>query len=90
MKKYGAENFTIEQVEECSLKEVDEREKYWIEFYGSFKYGYNATLGGDGKHYIDRELIIKLYEKYKCISDISYLTGHDAGSIRKILVQNNI
>ena len=31
---------------------LNEREKYWIEYYGSFKNGYNATLGGDGKAYI--------------------------------------
>lgn len=45
MKKYGIENFIIEQIEECSLSVVDEREKYWIEYFGSFKYGYNATKG---------------------------------------------
>ena len=53
MKKYGAENFVIEQLEECSSEIVNDREKYWIEFLGSYKYCYNATLGGDGAQYAD-------------------------------------
>ena len=60
MKKYGENNFSIEQIEECSDDIVNEREIYWIEYYGSFKYGYNATLGGDGKHYADYDLIFAL------------------------------
>ena len=43
MHKYGTEHFHIEQIEETDTPE--EREKYWIEYYGSFKYGYNATIG---------------------------------------------
>ena len=42
MNKYGIENFDIEQVEKTDSPV--EREQYWIEYYGSFKYGYNATL----------------------------------------------
>ena len=34
-------------IEETDIPE--EREKYWIEYFGSFKNGYNATIGGDGK-----------------------------------------
>ena len=50
MKKYGIENFFIEEVERLETpQQAEEREKYWIEYYGSFKYGYNATKGGDGK-----------------------------------------
>ena len=45
MNKYGIKNFIIEQIEECPYDIASEREKYWIEYYGSFKYGYNATLG---------------------------------------------
>lgn len=62
--KYGAENFKIEQIEqieECSNDILNERERYWIEYYGSFKNGYNATIGGDGKAYLDYELIYKTY-----------------------------
>lgn len=47
MKEYGIENFSVETLEETEKPE--EREKYWIEYFGSFKNGYNATIGGDGK-----------------------------------------
>lgn len=47
MKEYGIENFSVETLEETENPE--EREKYWIEYFSSFKNGYNATIGGDGK-----------------------------------------
>lgn len=37
-----------EIIEEISNEKLNEREKYWISFYNSFKDGYNHTLGGDG------------------------------------------
>lgn len=56
MNKYGLENFTVETLEETT--EASEREIYWIEFYGTYSNGYNATKGGDGKSYVDEELIV--------------------------------
>ena len=47
MRKYGIENFTFEIIEECSPEKLNEREKYWISFYNSYKNGYNGTEGGD-------------------------------------------
>ena len=35
MNKYGIENFSVETIEETDNPE--EREKYWIEYFGSFK-----------------------------------------------------
>lgn len=39
----------------------EEREVYWIEKFHSFKNGYNATVGGDGRKYLDYDLIISTY-----------------------------
>lgn len=50
-RKYGVSNFSFEILEELNEdyeKVSNEREKYWIQYYNSFHYGYNATLGGDG------------------------------------------
>lgn len=49
IKKYGAENFKIESLEEVPFEKLNEREMYWISVYNSFKSGYNATIGGGGK-----------------------------------------
>ena len=90
MKKYGICNFSIELIEECALNEAEIREKYWIEFYGSFKYGYNATLGGDGKAYIDRDLVIKTYQELQTIKSVAKQMSIDEKTIRDILRDNNI
>ena len=46
MRKYGIENFTFSVIEECSQEQLNEREIYWIEYYDTYKNGYNSTLGG--------------------------------------------
>lgn len=46
LKSIGVENFTFELLEECSQEELNEREQFWISFYQSQEYGYNATKGG--------------------------------------------
>ena len=63
MRKYGIEHFHIELLEETDNPE--EREIYWIEKMRSFKYGYNATYGGDGKKYIDDEKLRKDLVRYQ-------------------------
>lgn len=62
--KYGAENFTVEQIDvACSREELDEKEKYWIAHYDSFvPRGYNLSEGGDGcrgyKHNDDTKALL--------------------------------
>lgn len=46
--KYGLENFSIDIIEECPPEILNEKEKYWIKYYNSYKKGYNATEGGQG------------------------------------------
>lgn len=46
-RKYGIDNFEFEILEECKLEELKEKEIYWINYYNTFKHGYNATPGGD-------------------------------------------
>ena len=53
IRKYGIEHFSISLIEETDFPE--EREIYWIEKLGTFKHGYNATRGGDGRKYLDYE-----------------------------------
>ena len=47
IRKYGVDAFIYEVIEECPLEKLDEREKYWITFYNTFKgFGYNCNAGG--------------------------------------------
>ena len=41
----GPENFTFEIIEDCERTKLDEKEKYWIEFYRAMEFGYNMRCG---------------------------------------------
>lgn len=45
MLKEGVENFTFEIIEECSRADLNEREKYWIEYFQGMEFGYNMRRG---------------------------------------------
>lgn len=62
MRKYGIENFQIEEIEKCSDDILNDRERYWISFYDSYNNGYNSTEGGDGRIQLNRELIKEKWE----------------------------
>lgn len=87
MQKYGVEHFHIELIEETDIPE--EREIYWIEKLGSFKNGYNATMGGDGKKYIDYDLVIATYREIGVIKDVAKKLNISPDSVSFILHQNN-
>ena len=42
--KYGVINHIFEIIEECEFKELNNRERYWQEFYNVLKYGLNCQL----------------------------------------------
>lgn len=91
MKKYGPEHFHVELVEETNNPE--EREQYWIKYYNSYKEGYNATIGGDGKSHIDNNEIEKMLEAYNRLGTVVAVrqeTGHDVGCISRFLKQAGI
>lgn len=50
--KYGEDSFKFETIEICPIDELNEREKYWIDYYqcncAKTRHGYNATDGGEG------------------------------------------
>lgn len=66
-KKYGIENFKFEIIELCSIDKLNTQEQYWINFYDSYKNGYNLTIGGQGTN----NLCIKLSsEEVEMIYDL--------------------
>lgn len=88
MKKYGVEHFHIELIEETD--NPDEREVFWIEQKRSFKYGYNATLGGEGKKYIDYDLVIETYKQLQNQNEVAKLLNISSDSVHSILTNNNV
>ena len=49
IQKYGIKNFTFEIIEECSIKDLNDKEMYWIKKLKSNKkkIGYNCNPGGN-------------------------------------------
>lgn len=62
--KYGQENFSIEQVEECDSASLNEREIYWINQYDTYRSGYNCTGGGEGGIKDYHECIDEIITRY--------------------------
>jgi transcriptional/translational regulatory protein YebC/TACO1 len=61
IRKYGKDNFTLEIIEECVDKELDEREIYWIQYFNTYDQGYNASLGGSGHVKYNYDDIVNFY-----------------------------
>lgn len=100
MNKYGEEHFHFEIIEETDTSDYTcEREQYWINelrTYVGFKdcNGYNATLGGDGKAYLnlDEDEVIRYHTEEGCLflSNTSKYFKVSSSTIKKILIKNNI
>lgn len=45
MAEEGLQNFTFQIIEECPKEKLNDREKYYINYYDSNNYGYNRTKG---------------------------------------------
>jgi len=83
MRKYGIEHFHIELLEETESPE--EREIFWISTKQTYKQGYNATLGGDGKKYLDYDLVVTAYKQLGTISAVADRLNIHRETVRKIL-----
>ena len=81
IRKYGAENFTVEQIDiAASADELNKKEIYWIAFYNSrLPNGYNVCTGGGGMsgYKASEETRIKLRK-----SHFGY--KHSAETLRKM------
>lgn len=63
IQKYGIHAFTYEILEECSLDKLNEREKYWINYYDTINNGYNCLPGGEQQTIGENNGHSKLTEK---------------------------
>lgn len=90
--KYGIENFKCEEIEKVSNDKLDEREKYWIEYYDSYFNGYNSTLGGKATQLYNWDVddIIEKYHILKSARAVAKEIGCDHNTIDNILNSNGV
>ena len=74
IRKYGEEAFSVENIETCDNKILNEREIYWINYYDSCNNGYNISHGGNGYLKYEDEELLTLWDE-----------GLSAGEIAKQL-----
>lgn len=91
--KYGRDNFIVEEVCTCDNSQLDELERYYIQYYNTYNDGYNLTIGGQdysSRPVLDEPNIIQDYLNGATIADlqIKYNCGYRA--ISSLLHRNNI
>jgi group I intron endonuclease len=73
IKKYGINNFIIGIIEECDCKILNQKEKYYIGKFDTYKNGLNSTLGGEGvsgwKHTEETKKVIREKRKKQIITE---------------------
>lgn len=101
--KYGGNNFKFYILEECNVKDLDDRERYYIDVYHALdeNYGYNLKTGGQDNNVVvsqdvknkQRESLKKFYannpeaKKQKSISALNQWSNTEIK--KKICGKNN-
>lgn len=57
IRKYGRENFLVEEIYSCNMEELNEAETYFILLHETHTYGYNCTTGGDSPNFSEKQKI---------------------------------
>lgn len=71
---------------------MDEREKYWIQYYNSYKEGYNSTLDGRLVELYDWDLeeVVNLYHQYRSARKVAQILGCGHSTIDTLLNANHV
>jgi group I intron endonuclease len=65
LKKHGWENHTFEILEECDIKVLGQREKYWKIYFNSVKEGLNCRLDEEAGGYLEQSTKDKISKALK-------------------------
>ena len=95
IRKYGEENFYIELLEECTIEELNKRERYWISYFNSTnnKFGYNISIGGNvirTTKELDSNLIINMFNSGIPAYKIAKILHTGVPNITNLLKESNI
>ena len=95
IRKYGEENFYIELLEECTIEELNEREKYWISYFNATnnKFGYNMSIGGNvirTTKELNKNLVISMFNSGIPAYKIAKILHTSIPNITNLLKESNI
>lgn len=93
IRKYGEENFEVEQLVECPNEDLNEQEQFYISKYKSFENGYNLTIGGQYSTTslnINIEEAIKKYNELGTVEKTAKYFNCCAETMSKLLKANGI
>lgn len=93
IKKYGKENFEVEQILECPNEDLDLQEKFYISKYNSFENGYNLTIGGQlstTSLNININEAISKYQELKSVEETAKYFNCCSETMSKLLKANGI
>lgn len=87
MNEFGVDNFYIMEIGQYEESELERKEIEYIHYYDTYRNGYNQTLGGDGKRYVETpdEEFVRLYRELGTLKAVAKVTRHDVKTIRGIL-----
>lgn len=89
----GKKHFKVTEIEKVPISTLNEREKYWINYYDSYFNGYNKTLGGKGDNlYTEQQIISALqdYEMGLSLQEIYNKYGINKSTLHKYRKVNDI
>lgn len=88
--KYGEDIFKFETIEECDIKNIDERERYWIFHYKTIdrKFGYNFENGGNVMKKHHKETIEKFIKNSR--GKNNKLSPKEVAEIKELIINGNI
>lgn len=87
--KYGLDNFSFEILLHCEQGLLEDKEIEYISKYNSYgNTGYNATLGGEGRRYIDicMEALVEQYRDNGNLTTTAKIFGIDSQSVKRMLI----
>lgn len=92
IRKYGFQDFVFQIIEDdiVSKEILNEREKYWIEYYDSYYDGYNSTIGGDTGLRRDDAVIVALFHEGYTTKQICQMTGYHRSTIYESYKANGL
>lgn len=84
--KYGHENFTIEEIDNCADSLLNDKEVEWIIIANTYyPNGYNLTSGGEGNPKVDHNKILQLWDEGLCLREIASILNVNILTVGKHL-----